>query len=123
MTPHPHRTEIGRALRLVALGLVFVVGAFIAQGEAADAQQVRYTTGLGTAERFTVPAPIAASPSALRVDVARQGLAPPWLAVLGTADDTLSDFVSSGPPEADATDPPPPPPRVLSDRGPPSPTR
>jgi hypothetical protein len=116
-----------RSLRIVTLGLVFVVGAFIAQGEAADAQQIRYTSGHAAAERFTVPDPIAASPTSHRIGAAgaaaREGTQPAWIAVLRVESDQPPTLISPARPQAEADEPQPPNTRPPSDRGPPSPVR
>jgi hypothetical protein len=126
MTRHPQRTEARRSLRIVTLGLVFLVGGFFAQGQAADAQQVRYTTALPGAERVTVPAPLAASPSTPGGTVTagasrRQATVSVWLAVLPATDDRSSGFVHGLGPDVGAREIPAPSTRRTSDRAPPSP--
>lgn len=54
-TPASSKRRLAR--RLIALSAVFVVGAFLAQGEAADAQQLRYSTEQSVV-RLTVAAPV-----------------------------------------------------------------
>lgn len=55
LQPQPNRM----VRRLVALGLVSVVAFFAAQGEAADAQQLRFQARGSAEARPTVPPPVA----------------------------------------------------------------
>lgn len=81
----PPASQSRRRMRLVALGVVFVLGAFFAQGEAADAQQMRYSTVASSS--VEVPPPLGATPVAARAVSAAHGAdrVVPFFAVVPTS--------------------------------------
>jgi hypothetical protein len=110
-------------MRMVAVVAVFMVGAFLAQGDAADAQQVRYSTGTSTA-RFDVPTPAGATVPSTHRDVSSnhpsERSAPRWTAhpsVPGCPTYSLLERLTTPPADQVAS---PHPPRLASDRAPPS---
>lgn len=102
------RTPASRQPRLVvrwiALSAVFLVGAFLAQGEAADAQQLRYSTEQSVV-RLTVPTPVGVSASAVghrAVAANRCTRSIPPASLAPNLDELLPLAPKLGPPAADA---------------------